>query len=192
MRIVISRWILAAGSTHDLFAGASLERDTALRLYVAHRRALIGYARTITGSQAHAEDLVQEAWVRFDEAMKGRFLDNAPAFLYRIVRNLALDGRRRDFREKRLFGTSLNEDAAHQQPDATPSPEAALLSKENYTQVMAAMAELPERTRIALEMHRIGGATLREIAEFLNISVSLAHILVIDGVEHCKHRLGRG
>jgi DNA-directed RNA polymerase specialized sigma24 family protein len=55
--------------------------------------------------------------------------------------------------------------------------------------VQAALLELPERTRIALEMHRFGGATLKDIADFLDISVGLAHALVRDGLEHCRTRL---
>ena len=39
-------------------------------------------------------------------------------------------------------------------------------------------ARAAERTRIALEMHRFGGATLSDIADFLDISVGRAHALV--------------
>jgi DNA-directed RNA polymerase specialized sigma24 family protein len=56
---------------------------------------------------------------------------------------------------------------------------------------MAAIAELPERTQIALEMHRFGGCKLREIADHLGISVTLAHSLVAEGIEHCRRRLHR-
>jgi RNA polymerase sigma-70 factor (ECF subfamily) len=38
-------------------------------------------------------------------------------------------------------------------------------------------------------MHRFGGATLSDIADFLDISVGLAHALVHDGLEHCRMRL---
>jgi RNA polymerase sigma-70 factor (ECF subfamily) len=54
---------------------------------------------------------------------------------------------------------------------------------------MDALAELPERTRIAVEMHRFGGCTLKEIAEHFGISVSMAQVLVTDGVRHCQSRL---
>ena len=53
------------------------------------------------------------------------------------------------------------------------------------------MAELPERTRIALELHRFGECTFKEIAAHLGISVGLAHALVIQGLEHCRARLYR-
>jgi RNA polymerase sigma-70 factor (ECF subfamily) len=167
------------------------ENSPALSLFVTHRRALVDYASGIIGSHTQAEDLVQEAWLRFDEASKGRFLEDAKGYLYRIVRNLALDGQRRASRESRLILRHGFERAAETCPDETPTPETVALYKDEIQCVMAAMAELPERTRIAFEMHRVGGAKLKEIAAFLGISVSLAQLLVTDGAEHCKQRLAR-
>ena len=167
------------------------ENTTTLSLFVMHRRALVDYASSFTGSRTQAEDLVQEAWLRFDEASKGRFLGDAKGYLYRIVRNLALDGRRRMARESRLIARDGFERAAEISADETPTPETVALYKDEVRCVMAAMAELPERTRIAFEMHRFGGARLKEIADFLGISVSLAQLLVTDAAEHCKERLAR-
>ena len=105
------------------------------------------------------------------------------------MRNLALDSKRRLVRESRLTSAGDYDEAARTSPDATPDPETVALYKDEYAIVMAAMDELPERTRIACEMHRFGGAKLKEIAAFLGISVPLAHKLVADGIEHCKQRL---
>lgn len=76
------------------------------------------------------------------------------------------------------------EEATASCPDAGPSPEAVVLHRDDYARVAAAMAELPERTRIALEMHRFGGAKLREIAAFLGISLPLAEHLASAWVDH--------
>ncbi len=164
--------------------------STAIGLFMAHRRGLVNYASSIVGSRAQAEELVQEAWLRFDEASKGRLLEDATGYLYRIVRNLALDGRRRMARESQLIADDDFEKAAGACPDTAPSPESVALYKDEYTLVMEALAELPERTRIAFEMHRFGDAKLREIAAVLGISLPLAHRLVADAVQHCKERLG--
>lgn len=154
------------------------------------RRALVSYASSIIGSRVQAEDLVQEAWLRFDEATKGRFLDDATGYLYRVVRNLALDSKRRAVRERAISG-GLDYDVAVKTSAADiADPETVILYKDDYAKVMQAMAELPERTRIACEMHRFGGAKLREIAAFLDISVPLAHKLVADGIDHCRQRVG--
>ena len=73
----------------------------------------------------------------------------------------------------------------------TPTPETVALYKDEYARLTQALAELPERTRISVEMHRFGNCKLKEIAAFLGISVALAHKLVSDGVEHCKQRMRR-
>lgn len=154
---------------------------------MAHRDGLLNHARAIVGNRADAEDVVQEAYLRF--AGSTRPLDEPVGYLYRIVRNLALDGRRRKLREGRviLADTTQAEDAAEDRP----SPEAETAGRDELRVMRNAMAELPDRTRIALEMHRFGGCTLKDIAGHLGISIGLAHKLVVDGLEHCRARLCR-
>lgn len=159
-------------------------------LFVAHRRSLVDYAASIVGSRAVAEDLVQEAWLRFDEVARQRILGEPLAYLYRIVRNLAVDGQRRGAREDRVFARIDLDAAAAQSLDRPSTPEAVALYRDQLRLLDAALAELPDRTRIAFEMHRFGGCKLREIAAFLGISLPLAQVLVTDALQHCKHRLG--
>lgn len=169
-----------------------MHQDTAaLDLFVMQRPALVAYASKLTGDRAQAEDLVQEAWLRFDQACQGRFFEDAKGYLFRIVRNLAMDSLRRNAREGQVILTDAYEGASELCADETPTPETQALYKDEYARVFEAMAELPERTRIAFEMHRFGGAKLKDIAAYLDISVSLAQMLVVDAAEHCKGRLLR-
>lgn len=161
-------------------------------LFVQHRGALVDYATGIVGSRAQAEDLVQEAWLRFDEAANTRFVSEPLSYLYRIVRNLALDNRRRMARESRVFTADDPETAAAASIDGPSTPEAIVLHRNQLDALTAALAELPERHRIAFEMHRLAGCTLREIAGTLGVSLSQAQVLVVEAVEHCKQRLRRG
>lgn len=157
--------------------------------FVRHRRALIEYAAGIVGSRSQAEDLVQEAWVRWDNAARTRIIQEPLAYLYRIVRNLALDGRTASSRATEIAAAvAVVANDLHTQFSG-PTPEGIALYKDELKQLQAAMDELPERTRIAFQMHRLGGYKLREIAAHLGISLPLAHILVVDGLEHCKKRL---
>jgi RNA polymerase sigma factor (sigma-70 family) len=159
-----------------------------LSLFLAHRGDLLNYATGITGDHARAEDVVQEAYLRFDGAADKR-LSEPVGYLYRIVRNLALDNRRQQVREGRFF---VPDDAATEHAaEDRPSPEAEAVSKAEIRALHDAMAELPERMRIALEMHRFGECKLKDIAEHLGISIGLAHKLVVDGLEHCRERLYR-
>lgn len=162
--------------------------DTTTILFIEHRRSLVDYATGIVGSRAQAEDLVQEAWLRFDEVARQRFLDEPLGYLYRIVRNLALDGRRRIARETEALANGVAE--AVTAPGIISTPEMLVIYRDELRLLDEALAELPERTRIAFEMHRLDGAKLREIAGFLDISLPMAHKLVSDGIRHCKRRLG--
>jgi RNA polymerase sigma-70 factor (ECF subfamily) len=160
-------------------------------LFIEHRGSLVDYATRIVGSRAQAEDLVQEAWLRFDEVSRQRFLDEPLGYLYRIVRNLALDGRRRASLESEVLAGGESAAAFLWSAGAEPSPETVALYRDELRLLVAALDELPERTRIAFEMHRFGGCKLREIAEFLDISLPWAQRLVADGILHCRRRLGR-
>lgn len=159
---------------------------TILALYLAHRGELVNYASAIVGDRGRAEDVVQEAWLRFGAAADSRPIAEPVGFLYRIVRNLAVDGRRRLTREGRTV------DADHDAIDAPldyPSPEAEAAAREELRLLRVALDELPERTRIALEMRRFGGMKLKEIAARLGVSVTVAHEIVAEGIAHCRRRV---
>lgn len=158
-----------------------------LDLYLAHRNALVDYAAPIVGCRAQAEDVVQEAWLRFN----GRADNDAPisqplGYLYRIVRNLAFDQTRRVTSERRQPGS---EELLVELSDDSPGPEQQAAGIDELRIVNAALAELPERTRQVFEMHRLEGQTLQHIAATLNISVGLAHQLVHQALCHCADRL---
>ena len=160
-----------------------------LNLFLAHRRSLIDYATPIVGDRADAEDVVQEAWLRFEDmlARPGAAPDTIrqPAgYLYRIVRNLAVDWARKLATERRHHQASGTLDQLADQPDRI-SPEATALHRDTLRRVAAAVTQLPERNRIAFEMHRFGGHTFQEIADHLGISLGHAHGLVRDAVSYC-------
>jgi RNA polymerase sigma factor, sigma-70 family len=165
-------------------------RDPSLILYLAHRRELVNYASGIVGDRAHAEDVVQEAWLRFGAAAaaKDGTVREPLGYLYRIVRNLAVDGLRRVIREDRVVERDADARAAEAM-DETPSPEAEALARDELRLLREAMAELPERTRIALEMRRFGGCKLKDIAARLGVSSTVVHHIIADGIAHCRRRV---
>src|SRR3546814_11129897 len=61
---------------------------------------LLDYASKIVGDRSHAEDVVQEAYLRFDAATAERSIGEPLSYLFRIVRNLSLDLRRRIGRDR--------------------------------------------------------------------------------------------
>lgn len=60
------------------------------RTFAGQRARLLGLAYRLTGSRATAEDLVQEAWLRWDRADRTT-IERPPAWLTTVVSRLALD-----------------------------------------------------------------------------------------------------
>jgi RNA polymerase sigma-70 factor (ECF subfamily) len=160
--------------------------DSALTAFAENRADLVNYAARIMGSRENAEDVVQEAWLRLDDATATRRLDHPLGYIYRVVRNLAYDLTRRASFEKRHFA---NGQVTETLVEERPSPEETLLHRQQLEIVSQALQELPERTRTAVELHRFRGYKLKDIATHLGISVALTHALVYDGLDHCRRRL---
>lgn len=164
-------------------------RADTLSLYLTHRPALIDYAAHITGCRARAEDVVQDAWLRFGDRLDDSLaIQNPVAYLYRVVRNLAYDLTRRLATERRQPD---GHDALDGLEAKDAGPERQVAGQHELQALSDALAELPERTRLAFEMHRLGGFTLQQIAETLGVSTALVHQLVHDALAHCMERLER-
>lgn len=162
-------------------------------LYLAHRAALVDYAAPILGCRARAEDIVQDAYLRFScvgERGGGEAdpVAHPVAYLYRTVRNLALNWLRR---ETSQGGPPSGEDLLQSIASAAPTPEHEALYRDELRAVTQALAELPERTRRVFELHRLNGYTLQQAAAAMGISVGLAHQLVRDALTCCAERLDR-
>lgn len=154
-------------------------------LFVEHRGSLVNYANGIVGDRAGAEDVVQEAYLRFSAAADSGHIVNPVSYLYRIVRNLAVDWTRRRSVEVPKMAPPVLESIAS---DA-PSAERILYYRDELRVIADALAELPERTRIAFTMYRLEGRTLQYIADHLGVSVVRTHQLVKEAILHAARRL---
>src|SRR5437588_887034 len=110
------------------------------RRYAARAVAL---ARRITGNEADAEEVVQEALLRvWTNAPRWRPLAAFRTWFYRVVLNLCLSRRRRV--------PFLPLEAAGDPVDPAADPGAALERRQADRRVAAAIAELPDRQRAAI------------------------------------------
>ena len=158
-------------------------------LFARHRGSLIDYAARIVGSRVQAEDVVQEAWLKLRLAEEQRTVLEPVAYLYRLVRNLAIDTRRKLSRE---LMRGVSEQTGLAVADEAPSAERTAEAKDELRLVLEALAALPERTQIAVRMNRIEGRTLQEVANRLDLSVTRTFTLVAEGVAHCDRWRARG
>jgi RNA polymerase sigma-70 factor (ECF subfamily) len=144
-----------------------LDREHAFdALFRANYPGLRRVATRILGSQAQAEELVQDlflwVWQRcpvIDESTPSR------AYLYRSAHNAALNRLRHQRIEQRWI---------EEQPDAedNESPPAAELEHDELLgAVQGAIERLPHRCGLIYTMSRQEGLTYQEIADALDLSV---------------------
>ena len=81
---------------------AAHTRDHGLEsLYAAHRRVLIDAAQGVLGCRARAEDVVHDAFLKLWESGERHAIEDPLRYLFRMVRNLAIDRLRRQNLEGR-------------------------------------------------------------------------------------------
>lgn len=133
-------------------------------LYRELMPSLTRLARLVTGSSAVAPDLAHDAFLRVRDRLDD--IDNAPAYLRRVVVNLSRDWLRRVERE-RVYTASL-QDARYLPPD--------------LDELWVALAQLPERRRIALVLRYYEDLRLEDVAEVLGCRLGTAKSLVHRGL----------
>jgi len=138
-----------------------------------HQDRVLSVAYRMLGRWDLAEDVAQETFLRVHRAAK-RYRPQAKftTWLYRIVVNLCLDVKRQAKRAPvELTDAAV---AAAGQPDNDP-----LEQRERVRLVRRAVANLPERQRLAVILHRYEGLSHREIAAVTGWSESAVESLLV-------------
>jgi RNA polymerase sigma factor (sigma-70 family) len=158
--------------------GATLKDE-----FIAHRSKLRDAAARILGCRQRAEDVVQDAYIKVIEISSSFEARQPLAYVYRIVRNLAIDRHRRASLESVVFAC---EEEGLNVASGADTPEAILCGRQCLNLVSCALAELPARTRHVFELYRLGEHTQREIAVQLDISTTLVNFMIRDAMDHCR------
>ena len=130
-----------------------------------HGAALVLLARQWVRSRADAEDVVQEAFVRFWRSRE-RIAEPA-AYLYACVKHCALDAHRCRQRQ-------LRREQATARPEAEPRFVSSLEDRERQAAIEAALNGLPSEQAEILIMKIWGGLSFPQIATALEISANTA------------------
>lgn len=153
-------------------------------LFIAHRAQLRHAALAILGTREQADDIVQDAYLNLLEMAAALDIRQPLAYLYQLVRNLAIDRHRRGSFESRVF--TGPEDGLHV-PSGAGTPEAAAVNMQQLRLVADALATLPARTRRVFELHRLGGHTQRAVADQLGVSTTLVNFMLRDALVCCRN-----
>ena len=148
-----------------------MERDDAVEVFERERLGLVRLAHAITGSNALAEDIVQDAYLRF----RGRTDVASPgAYLRTVVVNLSRDSLRRRATAERV---------RHEPPVALSAPEL----DETWTIVRS----LPERYRTALALRFYEDLSEAQIATLMGVRPGTVKSLVSRGLDKVRKELER-
>ena len=133
--------------------------------FQALRGRLFGLAYRMVGSRADAEDLVQEAYLRWHEADHDR-IESAEAWLVTTTSRLALDRLRRLKTERDAYtGPWLPEPIVGLAPSQAPSPDAHLDLADDLSMAFLTLLErLAPEERAAFLLHEVFEVDYRAIA----------------------------
>lgn len=151
------------------FAGSDVAAQQALTiLYRRYSQRIYTYCRKITGDIHTAEDLLQETFVKlFEAGRQGRQIDNFPAYLMTIARNLCLSHRaraRRQYVPVEDFHLTVR-DVPYEQ-------------KELLQLIQTALELLPEDYREAFVLREYNGLTYNEIADIIGESLDVVKVRI--------------
>lgn len=145
--------------------------DRALRYDRDHARTLRALAYRMLGSRTEAEDIVQEAWLRWAEVDEST-VQHAGSYLSRLVTNLCLDklgsaaARREQYVGVWLPEPLLNDDSAW-----SPGPEVqAEFAQDVSVAFMLALERLSPLERAAFLLHDVFDVDFDEIGQRLERS----------------------
>ena len=184
-RVKTARQIVADKSQ----AGRTLED-----LFRLQRRPLLRFVTARVGNETEAEEIVQEAFIRFQSRYDPAAMVSPAALLARIAANLVIDrAREKNARAQRedAWGKAHTAGAGDGlAPFATLDPARELDAKQQVAAAMAVLDALPDKTRTIFLLHRFEGLSHAEVSERTGIPKSTIEKHMIRAIRALAHLRG--
>jgi RNA polymerase sigma factor (sigma-70 family) len=150
------------------------------------RPALMAFFLRRIHNHAEAEDLTQDVLVRVATHEAAIDTGRPDAYVFQMAANLLRDrARRLKVRAQYQSGLGAVEAVFKEDRD----PDRILQGRESLAGVVAALNELPERTRTAFILFRLEHMKQRDIADLLGVSVRAVEHHVVKASVHLRDRL---
>ncbi|MFY9294820.1 MAG: sigma-70 family RNA polymerase sigma factor [Methylorubrum rhodinum] len=154
-----------------------VQTDTAV--FEAHRSRLLRIAYRVLGSRSEAEDIVQDAWLRWSAADRSAVAAPSP-FLARIVTRLCLDQMTSArARRETYVGAWLPEPLIETAEDGVDEDDLTLT-------LMMALERLSPLERAAFLLHDVFGLPLGEVADTLDRAPAAVRQLAMRARRHVQ------
>jgi RNA polymerase sigma-70 factor, ECF subfamily len=164
-------------------------------LVVRHSHSLFRVAYRITGNEADAEDVVQDAFLRGYRKLEGfESRANFSTWIYRIAVRCALDRVRRRRGDETNWAGRVGEANDPEQdqlqvPDQAAGPDRLVLSGEIGSMQETALRSLTATERTAFVLRHMEDRTTAEIGAALGIEPNAAKQAVFRAVQKLRRRL---
>ncbi|MDB5634108.1 MAG: polymerase sigma factor SigJ [Tardiphaga sp.] len=157
---------------------APVAADEATQLFETHRPRLLRLAYRMLGSLAEAEDIIQDAWLRWRQVDRTT-VQSPSAFLSQIVTRLCLDlMKSARARRESYVGSWLPEPLID--PDVEPDQDELTLT------LMMALERLSPLERAAFLLHDVFGVALDEVATTLDRDAGAVRQLAVRARRHVQ------
>jgi RNA polymerase sigma-70 factor (ECF subfamily) len=141
------------------------------RLSRRYRIPLLRFFEKRIGRHAEAEDLVQDVFLRLTNSANLCAVEQLEGYLFQTAANLLRDRRRRLIARASAAHEPYQE-ALHGAAQLSSDPEVNASGAQAIEQLVAALAELPERTRAVFVLYHFEHHSHAEIGRRLGIAVS--------------------
>jgi RNA polymerase sigma-70 factor (ECF subfamily) len=145
-----------------------MPHQTFEEVVLPHLDAAFNYARWLTKSDADAEEVVQDAYLRALRFFSSLRSDDARAWLFTIVRNTWYG------RFPQATGANrptVYDDVKHDRPDERLDPEALVMQQQAVAKVRRAVEALPADFREVIVLRELEGLSYKEIAAVARIPI---------------------
>lgn len=156
-------------------------------LFRSHNRALVGFLAARLNSEAEAQEIAQEAYVRLLQLQETKASGFLRAYLFRIAANLAIDRMRHRGVVSRAPMAELFEEWLD-----TPGPDQHALTDAELRRVAKALRMLPREVSSVFVMHVVEGRSLQQIARETKVSDRMLRYRVARALAHCRAYLDAG
>ena len=150
------------------------EKDAFEQLVIRHQELVFSLAYKLTGNREMANDVAQEAFIRAWKAIeKFRGDSTFSTWIYRITVNTAWT-----LRKKARKHNTLNIEDTYEPIviDEKKDPELVAINSDLSSILINALDKIPIEQRIIVELKNIEGRSHKEIADYLDISVTAAKV----------------
>lgn len=150
------------------------------RLIEEHQNGLIRYAYRMVKNREIAQDMVQEAFIRYIKNPPRYGLPKQRAsWLFRVTHNLCIDYMKRETRRKEIYDKV-------EKPSEVPVPGQKMMARESWGMMEPFLAELSENQQSVIYLFFQQGKSYKEIEAITDLSFSNVGMLLHRGLKKIK------